>query len=309
MAGALLASILFNGCAAKQSQSLLDRTPDGLAVVAKVEHVPFFAQSENQCGPAALAMALNWARVSVTPAQLVPKLFIPDRKGSLQVEMMAAPRRYGVLAYQLNPQLADLLREIADGHPVVVFQNLGLSWHPQWHYAVAIGYDLRTRTITLHSGMEDEHTIPLSMFEHTWARAGYWAMLTLPAGILPATADETRLMQAAVNLEKAEQLQAAVTVYEAALVRWPGSLVARMGRGNSYYALGNLDKAGQAFYRATLDHPRAASAFNNLAQVYLEQNRLDEARDAIEQAIRLDSESQIYRKTQTAILKQSSRKR
>ncbi|OIO68980.1 MAG: hypothetical protein COW19_04075 [Zetaproteobacteria bacterium CG12_big_fil_rev_8_21_14_0_65_55_1124] len=77
-----------------------------------------------------------------------------------------------------------------------------------------------------------------------------------------------------------------------------------MGIGNSYYALKQIDKAGQAFYQATIDHPDAAAAFNNLAQVYLEPHRLDEARDAIQQAIHLDGESPIYRETQAAIGKE-----
>ncbi|WP_018295282.1 PA2778 family cysteine peptidase [Mariprofundus ferrooxydans] len=270
-------------------------------------HVPFFAQSEYQCGPAALAMMLNWAMIPVTPEQLSPKLFIPDKKGSLQIEMMAVPRQYGILAYPLAPQLADLLHEVSAGHPVLVFQNLALSWYPQWHYAVVVAYDLQNRTITLHSGLEAEHRIPLSTFEHTWARAGYWAMLALPPGNLPATAEETRLMKTAAILENAKQPQAAIVTYQAALKRWPDSLAARMGIGNSYYALKQIDKAGEAFYQATIDHPHAAVAFNNLAQVYLEQHQLNKAQNAIQQAIRLDGESPVYRETEAVIRKETDR--
>ncbi len=306
MAGAFLLGFLLSGCAAKQSQSLLERKPENLTIAARVEHVPFFAQTEYQCGPAALAMMLNWAKIPVTPERLKPKLFIPGKKGSLQIEMMAVPRQYGILAYPLAPQLADLLHEVSAGHPVLVFQNLALSWYPQWHYAVVIGYDLQDKTITLHSGLEAEYSIPLSTFEHTWERAGYWAMLALTPGNLPVTAEEVRFMKAAVNLEKARQPQAAVIAYEAALARWPDNLAAQMGRGNSYYALGHLGKARQAFYQATVDHPDAAPAFNNLAQIYLEQNQLDKARGAIQQAIRLDGESRVYRETQTAISKEAN---
>lgn len=307
MAGVFLMVVL-GGCAAGQTRALLNQVPAGLDERAQVDHVPLFTQSENQCGPAALATALNWAGVSVTPEQLTPQLFIPGKEGSLQVEMMAQPRRYGIFAYQLSPMLEDLLREVDEGHPVVVFQNLALSWYPQWHYAVVTGYDLRAGTIILHSGAAAEHIIPLSTFEYTWARAGYWAMVTLPAGIMPVRADKNRFMQAAVNLEKAGQAQAAALVYEAALIRWPQSLAAQMGRGNSYYALGILDQARLAFYQATQDHPQAAPAFNNLAQIYLEQNRPDKAIIAVEQAIRLDNQSQLYRETLAAIRAKAGRK-
>jgi len=301
MAGALLLLMLLGSCAAKQTRALLDRPPEGLATTAAVEQVPFFAQTEYQCGPASLAMLLSWAGVPVTPDQLTPKLFIPGKKGTLQVELMAAPRQFGMLAYPLTPTLSDILHEVAAGHPVLIFQNLALSWYPKWHYAVVIAYDLSAKTITLHSGLESEHTIAMSVFEHTWTRAGSWAMLALPAGTLPATAEEGTYLQAAVNLEKYGSPQAAVQAYEAALTRWPGSLAARMGMGNSYYAIGNLEGAAMAFHQATQDHPDAAPAFNNLAQVYLELHRIKDAKHAIQKAIRLDAASPAYRETQTAI--------
>ncbi|HKI61023.1 MAG TPA: PA2778 family cysteine peptidase [Mariprofundaceae bacterium] len=301
VAGAFVLFMLLGGCAAKQTQALLEHHPDGLATKASVERVPFFAQTEYQCGPASMAMLLGWAGVPVTPAELTPKLFIPGKKGTLQIELMATPRQYGILAYPLAPQLPDLLREVAAGHPVLVFQNLALSWYPQWHYAVVTAYDLTSKTITLHSGLEPEHTIPMSVFEHTWVRAGSWAMLALPPGTLPATAEENRYLQAAFTLESFATPKAAVHAYEAALVRWPSSLAAQMGRGNSYYAMGKLEKAGKAFLQATRDHPDAAPAFNNLAQVYLEQHRLKEAEKAIREAIRLDAGSPVYRETQAAI--------
>jgi len=308
MAGVFLMLMFLGGCAAKQTQALLEHQPEGLATKASAEDVPFFAQTDYQCGPAAMAMMLNWAGVEVSPAQLAPKLFIPGKKGTLQIELMAVPRQFGRLAYPLAPQLTDILREISAGHPVLVFQNLALSWYPTWHYAVVTRYDLEAETITLHSGLEAEHTIDMSVFEHTWIRAGSWSMLVLPPGLLPATAKEQRYLQAAVALETSGQHQAAVINYEVALARWPDSFTARMGQGNSYYALGQLDRAGEAFYRATVEHPDAAAAFNNLAQVYLEQHRLDEAGKAIRQAIRLDDESPVYQETQAAIAKASKKK-
>jgi len=255
-----------------------------------------------------LAMMLNWAHITITPDQLSPKLFIPAKKGSLQIELMATPRQYGILSYTLAPQLDDLLREVSAGHPVLVFQNLALSWYPKWHYAVVVGYDLNAGTITLHSGLEADHTISLSKFEHTWARAGYWAMLTLPPGNMPARVEESRFMRALVNLEKAGKPQSAVIFYEAALKLWSGSLAAQMGRGNSYYAMGQLEEAERSFYQATIDHPEAAPAFNNLAQIYMEQDRLEEAQRAIQQAIRLDGEAKVYKDTEAEIDKKAGRR-
>ena len=51
--------------------------------------VPFFAQEEYQCGPAALAMLLNYSAVDVSPEELVPLVYVPDKQGSYPLEIVA----------------------------------------------------------------------------------------------------------------------------------------------------------------------------------------------------------------------------
>jgi len=59
--------------------------------------VPFFPQIDYYCGPSSLAMVLQAAGVDVKPEALVDQVFLPGRKGSLQVEMLAAARRHGLI--------------------------------------------------------------------------------------------------------------------------------------------------------------------------------------------------------------------
>ncbi|MFQ5581807.1 MAG: PA2778 family cysteine peptidase [Mariprofundaceae bacterium] len=295
--GALFFVLLLGGCATPQTRVLLQNKPQAIASSSEISGVPFFPQSKYQCGPATLAMTLNWAGVKVTPDLLVPEVFIPAKKGSLQVEMMVTARRHGTVAYVLEPELTDILTEISAGHPVIVFQNLGLSWYPVWHYAVAVGYDLNSQYILLHTGTDQRRKISFKTFEHTWARGGYWAMLTMPPDRLPQTAREIPYLKAAIALEKTGKPQQAIQAYEAALARWPQSLTAQMGRGNAYYTLGDTQKAEQAFYQAALDHPESGAAFNNLAQTYADQKRYREALAAAEKAVKLDSASAIYKET------------
>lgn len=65
--------------------------------------------------------------------------FLPDRQGSLQIEVLATARRQGLVALTLALQLHDLLRQVAAGQPVVVLQNLSLPWVPLRHCAVVVG--------------------------------------------------------------------------------------------------------------------------------------------------------------------------
>ncbi|ATX78918.1 Tetratricopeptide repeat-containing protein [Mariprofundus aestuarium] len=303
LAGICLITLLFSGCAAKQSAALMHEKPAGISTSASVSDVPFFPQLDYQCGPASLAMALSHAGTSVSPDELRGKLFIPGKQGSLQVEMMALPRGYGQLAYLLAPHLSDILREIEAGHPVIVFQNLGLSLAPQWHYAVVTGFDLAEESITLHSGDTPDYRIPLSTFEHTWVRAGSWAMVVQPAGSFPAGAEESSYLRAAVNLEQAGFTEAALKSYEAAVTRWPESLSAWMGLGNIRYALADLNGAAEAFVRAAEAHTSAAEPLNNLAQVQMEQGHFDEAMQAVEQAVRLDGNSALYQQTRQEVMR------
>ena len=231
-------------------------------------------------------MAITAAGTPITPEALVPQVYLPARQGSLQVEMSVAVRRAGLLAYTLVPEVQAVLMEVAAGNPVVVFQNLSLPWYPVWHYAVVIGYDRKTQTLLMHSGTTPRMPISLSAFERTWARGDYWALVALPPDRLPATVDAARLATAVVALERVDP-KAALTAYGSALARWPGDRSFLLGRGNAAYALGNLPAAQSAYAAAAAAHPDFADAWNNLAQVLLEQKQWAQAQTAIGKAIAL----------------------
>jgi len=292
----VLTALILSGCAVWQRgdwpQDLAGTPPQ-----REIASVPFFPQDEYQCGPAALAMVLAWSGLDVKPAELTEKVYTASLQGSLQPAMIAGARRSGRLAYVISGT-ENLIREIAAGHPVIVLQNLGLSWIPVWHYAVAVGYDTPRDEVMLHSGLDARQRLSMPVFQNTWARAGDWGLLVLPPGELPATATEGRFVEAVLGLEKAKQPAAAVQGYRAALNHWPQNLPAVMGLGNSYYALGDLKNSEAAFRQATEAHPHEGAAFNNLAHVLLAQGRRQDALDAARQAVALGGPHQsVFRKT------------
>lgn len=250
--------------------------------------VPFFLQIDYYCGRSSLAMVLQAAGVDVKPEALVDQVFLPGRKGSLQVEMLAAARRDGLIAYEIEPRVTDLLRELAAGTPAIVLENYGpFSWFPVWHYSVVVGYDLPELEVIRRSGTRARITTPFTIFEKIWKEEKYWAMVAIPPDRVPATASEARYTAAVVALEQTGQTRSAITAYDTLLKRWPGSLAGRLGRGNAAYALHDLATGEDSFRQATVDHPDAAAAFNNLAQVLAERGKLDEALPAAERAVSL----------------------
>ena len=80
---------------------------------------------------------------------------------------------------------------------------------------------------------------------------------------------------------------AAVEGYRTALSRWPDSLGARIGLGNSYYSLGDKVSAERTFRAATHRFPNDGSVFNNLAQVLWEQGKEEDALEAAQKAVEL----------------------
>jgi len=286
ISGALLFSA---GCTSLSPQTLAlkEQRPAGLPPHVELEQVPFVPQEDNFCGPSALAMVLNAEGVNVSLDTLIQEVYLPGREGSLQVEMLAAVRRHGLVAYPLAPKFGDVLREVAAGTPVITLENYGFSWYPKWHYSVMIGYDLDQFEVVRRSGEKARRVVPMGIFEKVWQPGGYWAMVAMPPGRVPVTATETGYATAVVALEQAGQTRNASIAYRAMLERWPDSLSAQMGNGNTAYASHDLATAEAAFRRATVDHPDSAAAFNNLAQVLSDQGRFDAALDAAEHAVSL----------------------
>ena len=249
----LLAALALAACAAPP----LDLTPAPDAPrKATVPGVPLIEQADFYCGPAALAMALQWTGQDVTQAQIAAMAFSPGARGTFQQDMIGAARRRGALAVPLTG-FRSLTAEIAAGHPVIVFQNLGESFAPIWHYGVVTAYDLERGAVLLHSGQLSRTTMSLAKFERTWAGGEGWAMLALDPGDLPATARERTVLDAAAGLERAGQPVAAAKAYRAGAARWPRNWLWQFGLGNALYASGDNEGARRAWQRAAALDPSA----------------------------------------------------
>ena len=284
------AVLLLAGCTTLVPQTAGLRTdwPAGVPRQVELTQVPFFPDDKYQCGPAALATVMNTSGARTSVEALVPEVWLPSRKGSLQVEMLAAPRKHGLVSYRLEPRYADLLREVAAGHPVVVLQDVSMvSPLPTWHYAVVNGFDYETGSIFLRSGLQARQEMPFTYFERTWLAGNYWAMVVTQPDRIPVTATEQRWMEALLGLARGGNEEATLRGYRAAVAKWPDSLPATVGLANHLHDSGAFGEAASVLRTALRKNPDSVILLNNLAQTLSDQGNNAEALELIQRAAQL----------------------
>lgn len=249
--------------------------------------MPFFPQSDYQCGPAALATLLTSTGVAVTPTDLVAQVYVAGLHGSLQAELLGATRRHELLPYVLAPDLSALFAELDAGRPVLVLQNLGFEHAPAWHYAVVVGFDAERGRVILRSGGERRRLEPLARFVRSWQHAEHWAFVALEPGELPASATADRYVHALAGAEPLLPRAAADRAYASALRAWPDDELVLFAAAGHELGAGDLDEAA-THYRAVLARsPRHPAALNNFANVLAAQGCFAEARAEARAALAL----------------------
>ncbi len=294
----LVLLLAFSGCATR-GPVLAPHVTAEQSPVAELQQTPFFPQKQFQCGPAALATVLSATGIDADPDTLTAQVYIPDRRGSLQPELLAATRRHDRIPYVIAPTVDAVLAEVGTGRPVLVLQNLGISSMPVWHYAVVIGFDAQADTLILRSGTKRRQVMRAERFVASWERAGSWGFVALRPGELPAAMTPERYLQAVSDLEAIGYFSAARAGYVAALQRWPDSATAWLGLGTVHYHLGDRKAAEDSYRRSLVVAPENAVARNNLAQVLLERGCREAALHTIDAALAIPSVSHDLRAAMT----------
>ena len=221
----------------------------------------------------------------MSPDELVDKVYIPQRKGALQIEMIAAAREYGRIPYRLNPQFSAIKNELLNGRPVLVFQNLGWRIRPVWHYAVVIGYDPQTGTVRLRSGTHANKRLSLDKFLQTWQRAQAWAVVALKPGELPANVSFDRFFQSLTDMNKSSSKQSMLALYQLASRQFADKPITWFALANSYLQLKEYSKAVKNYQQVLTLKPNHVAARNNLAYSLSMLACYDEALEQAQSAI------------------------
>lgn len=174
VAGLLLASSA--SCA-----TALRVAPD--AVVLR--DVPFFSQEAYQCGPAALATAMDyWYRKTgkdewVTPERIASEIYSPSARGVLGIDLELFARSHGFEALHYSGSMADLRKKVDEGVPLIILVDYGFSVYQANHFMVVTGY---TRNgVVVNSGRKENQTIAEGDLARIWKKTDYWALAVAPS--------------------------------------------------------------------------------------------------------------------------------
>ena len=287
-----MVAFFLQNCATNSSKTdALIKKNLGLPKSAKIKTVPFIKQARNHCGPASLAMILESLNKKTDLDLLSLQTHTPGANGTYKTDLITSVRRQGMLGVEVN-ELENLLSEIAAGNPVLVFQNLGFSIFPKWHYAVALGYDLEGPDVILHSGSNKYLKNDMRFFERTWKLAGNWGLVILPPGQISATGTELAHAASASGLERIGKLGNAHLSYESILNRWPKSLPALIGLANITYAQRQYHKSIRYLNQAVKFHPISSTAWHNLAVVQGKSGKKRDAEISAKTALKFASPSE-----------------
>lgn len=295
----LVVTFLLVGCATSTRQTdALVKNHSSLLASSRLKDMPLIKQARNHCGPAAMAMMIKHAGKNVSLDELTSQMFTKNLEGTFQTDMISTARHQGMLAIPVN-DLSSLIKEISAGNPVVVFQNLGMSWWPKWHYAVVTGHDFDGPDIFLHTGGEKFKKTDMRFFERSWILGEHWGLLVLRPDQLSVTADERTHVAAAAMLEDLGKLHEAQTAYQTIFRHWPQSLGALIGLGNVTYNERHYQKSVEYLETAVGHHPTSAIAWHNLATAQGAMGTYSRARISSLKAIQLADETNrpIYEKS------------
>jgi len=145
-----------------------------------VKQVPFYPQTQYQCGPASLATVLNYWGRHVTPEQIAQEIYRPGMKGTLSLDLWQYAKAQDFQASVRQGSWEFLETQVSRERPIIAFLNLGFRQVPLGHFLVVVGVDPEDKSVIAYSGVEKNQRIPFDRFKEAWEKTNYWSLLIEP---------------------------------------------------------------------------------------------------------------------------------
>jgi predicted double-glycine peptidase len=187
----LLAALLLlglNACVSAYSGHARELDPDSLRSEpgwTAVRGVPLYRQAhERDCGPAALAMVVDYLRPDLDARRLLETQ--RDERVSVG-ELRDRARALGFAAFVLEGQPEDLVHELERGRPLIVgMAKPQLTGGAIAHYEVVVGIHKDSRRIATLDPATGTRQNSLFDFMTEWQATGRVMLVVLPQSSAPA---------------------------------------------------------------------------------------------------------------------------
>jgi predicted double-glycine peptidase len=152
--------------------------------VRHIENVPYFAQENFQCGPAALATVVNyWYLREGSGKQLlietiIADIYSPSARGVLGMDLGLYAQKLGFDMTGRAGTVDDIKRNVDMGVPVIILVDYGMFAYQQNHFMVAKGYT--SDGIIVNSGRAENQVIPVKDLNKIWKKTGFWSLVVRP---------------------------------------------------------------------------------------------------------------------------------
>ncbi|OPY78939.1 MAG: hypothetical protein A4E65_02084 [Syntrophorhabdus sp. PtaU1.Bin153] len=149
-----------------------------------IENVPYFAQEDFQCGPAALATVVNyWYLRERSGKQLPIETIIADiysssARGVLGMDLGLYAQKLGFDVAGRAGSVEDIKRNIDIGVPVIILVDYGMLAYQQNHFMIAKGYTIDG--VIVNSGRTENQVISAKDLNKIWKKTGFWSLIIRP---------------------------------------------------------------------------------------------------------------------------------
>jgi len=145
-----------------------------------ISGVPFFRQTAQDCGPAALAGVLAFHGKPADLEAITASIYLPKLRGTLPMDLERYAKESGLTTSSPDGTLDTLRSAVRSGLPVICLLDLGFGPYRQPHYITVIGFDDGNGLFIMHDGISPDATMSYAAFENKWARAGHWMIVIRP---------------------------------------------------------------------------------------------------------------------------------
>lgn len=152
-----------------------------------IRGVPFIAQKKNYCGPAALAMALNFYGQAADQDEIAREIFSFPLRATLIYDLEKYAREKGFKTRTYKGDLEGLKRHLDLDHPTIILVDQGRGPFQVLHYLLAIGYDESHQVVIAHSADRENEVIPYADLLKSWEKMGFLTLFLSPGNHKPSS--------------------------------------------------------------------------------------------------------------------------